>query len=227
MGTFSLGYAIPALSLVLNIPFPQVENDMFKIDRHYLTRHSTHFKTLINPSSGSSESNPFVVDDATSEQFANFLWVFYKCATILSCICRVTSSSMSSEFSYKADFEKWKQILTLARQWGIARVERLCIRELQDLEIDPVDKIELYQEFKLSANYLRKSFAALVMRPLPLSVEEGERLGLPTTIRLFEARERARDPNLSITLQELEVQPIIEDVFGLQGSTPPVMNRFI
>ena len=63
------------------------------------------------------------------------------------------------------------------------------------------------------------------MRPLPLSIEEGERLGLPTTIRLFEARERARNPDLSVTLQELE--PIIEDVFGLLGSTPPVMNRFI
>lgn len=95
------------------------------------------------------------------------------------------------------------------------------------MDIDPVDKIELYQKFQLSPNFLRSSFVDLVMRPLPLSIEEGERLTLPTTIRLFEARERARDPDMSITLQELDVQPIIEVVFGLQGSTPPVMNSFI
>ena len=82
---------------MLNKPCPQVENSIFKIDRHHLTRYSTHFKTLINPSvpvrgdpPGSSESNPFVVDDATSEEFANFLWVFYNpCATILFCFLSI------------------------------------------------------------------------------------------------------------------------------------------
>jgi hypothetical protein len=104
----------------------------------------------------------------------------------------------------------------------MARVERLCIRELGKLKIDPVEKIELYQAFKLDRNLLHSSFVELVIRPRPLSIEEGERLTLPTSMKLAEARERARDPGQSITLQEPDVQPVIEDVFGLQGSTPPV-----
>jgi hypothetical protein len=144
------------------------------------------------------------LDDATSEGFASLLWVFY-----------------NRDFSYEAPYEKWKQILTLAHQWGMARVERLCIRELGKLKIDPVEKIELYQAFKLDRNLLHSSFVELVIRPRPLSIEEGERLTLPTSMKLAEARERARDPGQSITLQEPDVQPVIEDVFGLQGSTPP------
>jgi hypothetical protein len=183
---------------------------VFRIDKHYLTRGSRHFTTILNPVDpprdrpGSSESNPFVLDDATSEGFASLLWVFY-----------------NADFSYDAPLKKWEQILTLARQWGMARVERLCIRELQKLDIDPIKKIELYQSFQLNPNLLHSSFVDLVIRPRPLSIEEGERLTLPTSMKLAEARERARDPDMSITLEELDVKPVIEDVFGLQGGTPP------
>lgn len=109
----------------------------------------------------------------------------------------------------------------------MTRIERLCIRELGKLEIEPVEKIELYQSFQLNPNLLHSSFVELVIRPQPLSIAEGERLTLSTSIKLAEARERARDPDMSITLQESDVQPVIEDVFGLQGGTLPVMNHFI
>jgi hypothetical protein len=104
----------------------------------------------------------------------------------------------------------------------MARVERLCIRELGKLEIDPVEKIELYQSLQFNPNLLYTSFVELVIRRRPLSVAEGERLTLPTSMRLAEARERARDPDQSIRLQESDVEPVIEEIFGLHGSTPPV-----
>lgn len=91
-----------------------------------------------------------------------------------------------------------------------------------------MEKIELYQYYNLSPNLLQSSFVQLTIRPETLSIEEGERLGIRTSIRLAQARERARDPNLAaITLEESEVQPVIEEVFGLQGSTPPVMNYLV
>jgi hypothetical protein len=96
--------------------------------------------------------------------------------------------------------------LTLAHQWGMGRIEKLCIRELK-LKIDPVDKIQLYQDLQLNPNLLHGSFVELVIRRRPLSLEEGERLTLPTSIRLHEARERARDPHQSITLQDSDVEP--------------------
>ena len=95
------------------------------------------------------------------------------------------------------------------------------------MEIEPVEKIELYQHFGLDPNLLRSSFVELTLRPEPLSVEEGERLQIPTSIKIAQARERARDPNRAIKLEESNVQPFIEEVFGLQGSTPPVMNYLV
>lgn len=83
----------PALSLGLNIPFPQVENTVFRIDKHFLTRQSKYFKSELIPNSlprdrdlpGSSETNPYVLGEVTSEDFASLLWVFYNpCATIQS-----------------------------------------------------------------------------------------------------------------------------------------------
>jgi hypothetical protein len=96
MGTYSSGYAIPVRSpLGLNIPFPQVENTLFRIDKHYLTRESTKLRSMIldpifpsRDPPGSSETKPFSLDEATSEGFECLLWVFYNpCGTIIhSCI---------------------------------------------------------------------------------------------------------------------------------------------
>jgi len=188
----------------------RVESTIFRIDKHYLTRQSSHFRSLLDPivpsrdPPGSSETNPAVLEDATSEGFASLLWVFY-----------------NPDYSYKAPLEKWKHILTLARQWGIARVEKLCIRELGKLVIEPVEKIELYQKFNLNPNLLQTSFIELTIRPQPFSLAEGERLTLPTVMKLYEARERARDPDLEIRLHGSDVELVVEEVFGLQGTTPP------
>jgi len=190
----------------------RVENHVFRIDKHFLTRHSAKLRLILDPiipsrdrpPPGSSETNPAVLDEATSEEFASLLWVFY-----------------TPDFSYVAPFEKWKQILQLAHHWGIARVQNLCIRELKKLKIDPVEKIKLYQDLELNPNLLQSSFVELTIRPQPLSIEEGERLGIKTSMRLAQAREQARDPRQSISLQESDVEDVIEEVFGLQGSTPP------
>lgn len=82
-----------ALSLGLNLPFLQVENTLFRIDKHFLTRESTKLRSRILdpifPSRdlpGSSDTKPFTLDEATSEGFESLLWVFYnQCGTIQSC----------------------------------------------------------------------------------------------------------------------------------------------
>jgi hypothetical protein len=113
--------------------------------------------------------------------------------------------------------------LFLAHHWGIARIARLCLRELAKLRIDPVEKIEFYQLLELNPNLLQTSFVELTIRPEPLSEQEGERLGIKTSMRLARAREQARDPDRSRKVEEAEAEEVIEGVFGLHGSTPPVM----
>jgi len=63
--------------------FPQVEDKIFRIHKYFLTRESKHFRSMLvaaipcRDPPGSSETNPVVIEDATSEAFANLLWIFY------------------------------------------------------------------------------------------------------------------------------------------------------
>lgn len=142
--------------------------------------------------------------------------------------------SCQREYSiYNAPLDKWKRILTLAQQWGFVQVERLCVRELEKLSIPPVEKIQLYQDFKIDANLLHGSYVALTIRSEPLDVDEGNKLGLSTSLNIARARELARAPDgttdlfgsATAQLQESEVQSVVRNIFGLQEpASAPVMN---
>lgn len=142
--------------------------------------------------------------------------------------------SCQREYSiYNAPLDKWKRILTLAQQWGFVQVERLCVRELEKLSIPPVEKIQLYQDFNIDANLLHGSYVALTIRPEPLDVDEGNKLGLSTSLNIARARELARAPDgttdlfgsATAQLQESEVQSVVRNIFGLQEpASAPVMN---
>ncbi|KAH9177505.1 hypothetical protein EDB89DRAFT_1844593 [Lactarius sanguifluus] len=198
----------------------RVEDSVFRIHRFFLTRESKHFRAMFMtnvPSRdppGTSESNPLVLKDATSEAFADFLWVFY-----------------NHEYSvYSATLEKWKRILALAQEWGFIQVERLCVRELENLTIPPVEKIKIYQDFNLNPDLLYDSYVELTTRPEPLNLEEGKKLELLTSLKIARARElvRALAPDgatsssgpATVQLQESDIQSVIKDVFGLQGPAP-------
>jgi len=107
------------------------------------------------------------------------------------------------------------------------QVEKLCIRELENLSIPPVEKIQLYQDFKINPMLLHGSFVALTTRTVPLDVKEGKKLGLDTSLKIAQARELARTPDRATSLfsPATEVQSVIEEVFGLHGSGPPPVTN--
>ncbi|KAH9042763.1 hypothetical protein EDB85DRAFT_2271580 [Lactarius pseudohatsudake] len=198
----------------------RVEDSIFRVHRYFLTRESTHFRSLFSSSyrdpPGTTEANPVVLEDATSEAFADFLWVFY-----------------NPEYSiYIATPEKWQRILALAQKWKFIQVEKLCERELEKLTIPPVDKIKIYQDFGLNPELLYDSYAELITRREPLELDEGEKLELITSLKISRARElrlaRALGPDgvtslfgpAALQSQEPEIQSVIKDVFGLQGPAP-------
>ncbi|KAH9177507.1 hypothetical protein EDB89DRAFT_1412669 [Lactarius sanguifluus] len=189
----------------------RVEDSVFRIHKHFLTRESRHFHSMLIPNPvpcrdppGSSETNPVVLKDATTEGFAGLLWVFYNPVYSI----------------YNAPIETWIRILTLAQQWSFAQVEKLCIRELENLSIPPVEKIKLYQDFKINPSLLHRSYVALTTRPEPLDVKEGSKLGLDTSLKIAQARELARIRDRAL-LGATEVQSVIEGVFGLGSELPP------
>ena len=117
--------------------------------------------------------------------------------------------------------DNWVQILFLAQKWGFKEVEALCVRELEALPIQPIEKICIYQRFRLDRTLLVKSFAKLTIRPETLTLDEGGRLGLETSLQIAQARELSRGQrsgsrSSSIQLQESEIHSVIRDVFKLE-----------
>ncbi|KAH8996800.1 hypothetical protein EDB92DRAFT_2035912 [Lactarius akahatsu] len=198
----------------------RVEDSVFRIHRYFLTRESQHFRSLFNvpyrDPPGTSEANPVVLDDVTSEAFADFLWIFY-----------------NDKYSiYTATPEKWQRILALAQKWKFGQVEELCVRELEKLTIPAVEKIKIYQDFSLNPELLYDSYVELITRPEPLELEEGMRLEPLTSLKIARARElriaRVLGPDRATSLfgpaalqsQEPETRSVIRDVFELQGPAP-------
>ena len=98
-------------------------------------------------------------------------------------------------------------------------MEQLCIRELQNLSIPPVEKIHIYQAFRIDRSLLAKSFAKLTVRPEPLKLEEAQKLGIETTLQISQARELSRGSNTKpspVQVDGSELRSIIQDAFGLE-----------
>ncbi|KAI0001071.1 hypothetical protein BJV77DRAFT_259426 [Russula vinacea] len=185
----------------------RVENYMFRVHRYFLERESAYFRLRLDKSihpdrdpPGSSESNPLVLDEATSDAFACFLWVFY-----------------NRKYSvYHATPEQWSLILELAQKWGFKEVEQLCIRELQNLPLSAVDRIHIYQRYKLDETLLIDSFEELTTRSDSIGVEEGIKLGLRTSLQIAQAREMSRGPDTGGGLRSPSVVQVNgEDLRGL------------
>lgn len=129
--------------------------------------------------------------------------------------------SHRSEYSiYKTTEDKWVEILALAQKWTFKEVERLCVRELQKLPIAPVEKIRIYQAFRLDRSLLAESFAELTTRPEPLNLEEGRKLGIETTLQIAQAREISRGLNSTKPnkpqMNDTELRSVIQNVFDLE-----------
>jgi hypothetical protein len=127
-----------------------------------------------------------------------------------------------SQYSiYTATVNKWTEILSLAQRWTFKEVEQLCIRELQKLSIPPVEKIHIYQSFRINRSLLAESFARLIVRPEPLNLEEGHKLGIETTLQIAQARELSRGSHSGtrasvVQLNDSELRSVIQNAFGLE-----------
>lgn len=200
-----------------------VENYLFRVHRYFFERESAVFREKLGipapagqSPKGSTDTNPYPLEDVRADDFSQFLWVFYNPAYSL----------------YDADVPQWSAILKLAYDWRFSEVKKLCCRELEKFEIEPVLKIELYQRYDIDKKLLIPSYAALTVRAEPLSVREGRQLGLETALLLATARECARGRvsehgKLSPTAASLDTDPlvrVIKEVFGLPSdlSSPPL-----
>ncbi|KAI0300453.1 hypothetical protein B0F90DRAFT_1846470 [Multifurca ochricompacta] len=136
----------------------RVENFLFRVHRYFFTRDSAYFRDkLPHPpppgefTKGSSDNNPFVLDDALKVDFERFLWVFYNPKYSL----------------YEATVEEWTSILRLAHQWDFIEVKALALRELEQLAIPALQKIVIYHSHAIDRNLLQAAYTALTIRDEP------------------------------------------------------------
>jgi hypothetical protein len=166
-----------------------------------------------------------VLKDTKSEAFADLCWVFYNtCVSITTLCCWSVDHVLphQSRYSiYTTTIERWTDILYLAQRWAFKEVEQLCIRELQKLSIPPIEKISIYQNFHLDRSLLAESFARVTVRPEPLNLEEGRKLGIEMALQIAQARELYRGSHsgtkaLVVQLNDSELRSVIQDALGLK-----------
>lgn len=185
---------------------------MFKVHRYFFERESSKFRQMFSGPTppgkepeGSSPTSALKLSDITAEDFAHFVWVFYNPKHSL----------------YDASMAVWVAILRFAYDWSFPEVKALAIRELERKTINLVDRIILYQEYKVDPSLLVPLYAKLCSRDEPLSTEESVRLGVETVVRIFQARERLRSSSLdglkrplSNNVDQANVMQVVEEVWG-------------
>ncbi|KAG1782003.1 hypothetical protein EV702DRAFT_961236 [Suillus placidus] len=196
-----------------------VENHLYRIHSHFFERESLFFRQKFQSAEGeergSSDNNAYTLDDVKSEDFARFLWVFY-----------------NPQYSlYEAPLETWLSILRLANRWSFCNVKELTVRELEKIQIEPVDKIAIYHEYSINKLFLIPAYIAVCKRDKPLTFTEGMQLGMETVLRVADARERARQRAAesgirSPTFDDFEdsdMESMIREVFGIMSRpTSPI-----
>ncbi|KAG2347417.1 hypothetical protein BDR05DRAFT_861539, partial [Suillus weaverae] len=196
-----------------------VENHLYRIHSHFFERESLFFRQKFQSAEGeergSSDNNAYTLDDVKSEDFARFLWVFYNPKYSL----------------YEAPLETWLSILRLANRWSFCNVKELTVRELEKIQIEPVDKIAIYHEYSINKLFLIPAYIAVCKRDKPLTFAEGMQLGMETVLRVADARERARQRAAesgirSPTFDDFEdsdMESMIREVFGIMSRpTSPI-----
>lgn len=121
--------------------------------------------------------------------------------------------------------------MELSDGWSFSEVKSLAVRELEKLEIEPIQKVYLYHRFNISRTYLIASYSSICVRPETLNLHEGELLGLQTTLKVAEARERIRSIAAGRTgtrsptyadFAPADVDVVVREVFEINGRTTTI-----
>ncbi|KAG1895032.1 uncharacterized protein F5891DRAFT_1175798 [Suillus fuscotomentosus] len=191
-----------------NITF-HVEGTLFRVHRHFFERESQFFiqEFAKAPQGGTSDTSAFRLDEVTAANFTKFLWVWY--------------SPLYRRGNLSEPKEHWLTILELSTKWQFLNMQKLAIDELEKLDIEPIEKITTYDKHKIDKLLLLPAYKLLCKRTTRITDEEGEQLKVPTLLRIFEARDRARSAaegrNLSSADADKKWERILIEVFELNS----------
>ncbi|KAI0060590.1 hypothetical protein BV25DRAFT_1769606, partial [Artomyces pyxidatus] len=149
-----------------------VEELTYCVHRYVFCRDSPHFAALL---AEADESSPVTLKDVTCKEFDAFLSILYPSDFYT---CDVHTS------------EDWASVLRLSTIWGFASIRKLAVERLETIA-SAVDKLVLGHAHDVNA-WLLPGYVALCLRGIPLTLEEGRRLGMDDVILITSIRESIR-----------------------------------
>lgn len=153
----------------------KVEDVTYKVHRYFFDQHSTFFQTLLQsypPYSGAATVDPIFLQDVTRTDFERLLSVFYPLNF--------------SEPDLKTTAE-WTSVLALSSKWVFSQLRQRAIKELEKLA-GPTDRILLAKKYAIKEWYV-PAYKELCIRRQAMTLEDGEKLGLDTVIKVWEMQQ--------------------------------------
>ncbi|KAI0726910.1 hypothetical protein C8Q72DRAFT_887192 [Fomitopsis betulina] len=183
----------------------RVEETLFRVHRHFLTRHSKVFADLFKlppvagkPGEGLTDEHPIILEGVTCRDFERLLSLFYP--------ENIRVGDLSTT-------EEWTSVLALATKWDFAEYRQLAIARLAQLA-SPVDRILLGRRYDVP-EWLTAAYLELCTRDDVLSYDEGMLLGMHDVILLSDIRQNVRKGR--ITMQQGSLTILIEQRLGGRG----------
>ncbi|KAF7969628.1 hypothetical protein HWV62_26809 [Athelia sp. TMB] len=146
-----------------------VEGVLYSIHRHFLEKDSSFFKL------NDKRSQPIALPGIKCLDFDRFLSIFYP---------REYGSFDASTI------EDWKSILSLADRWEFKRIKPLAIKQIAPIA-SPLDIIVLGRRYSIHEPEwpLSKAYNAVCVQAHPLTLEEGNLLGMEDVIKIMSIRQ--------------------------------------
>ncbi|KAK0486272.1 hypothetical protein IW261DRAFT_1454676 [Armillaria novae-zelandiae] len=158
----------------------QVEDTLIRVPKHHLVGKSEVFDSMLslpqgkNDPEGISDEKPIRLEGIKKIDFDRLLQIIYP-----------IDNSRVPELSVNG----WVSVLTLSNLWRMSvrktAIERLTSRLSQ---ISPVDRVLLGRRYSV-VSWISSGYEELASRVTEVSLEEGERIGLVTALRIGHIRE--------------------------------------
>jgi hypothetical protein len=188
----------------------QVENQLFKVPRRNFAVESETFSDMLRLPAptvdgkplldGSSDSQPLRLEGIKKFDFLQLLRVMFpslsRSLLILVTISNVNANTYTSRDSQEPDSltqEEWTSVLKLSTMWHFRKIRAAAIRNMENLSIDPVDKIVIATASDIPA-WLVPALNELARRHEPIDLSEGNRLGMEWVLKIAELRECDSNP---------------------------------
>ncbi|KAJ7243589.1 hypothetical protein B0H12DRAFT_829320 [Mycena haematopus] len=159
----------------------KVENQIFKVHRHFLARDSIYFQELFaGPFGdfGTLESEAIPLEEVGISEFECLLDFFY--------------NGMYHRASFS--LSQWITLLSISTRLGFDLLRAQAIHSIEEspTTFDPIDKLVLAMKYSIP-EWLAPAYTALCQRPNCLEEWEAEKIGLKKTVQIARAREAFRD----------------------------------